>query len=74
MSRKGNCLDNVPMESFLAHMKDEMEYKHAMSFGELVEIINSYMSGGLSIQVQHFFNKCLIRCFPVETFSGTVIQ
>lgn len=44
MSRKGNCLDNAPMESFFGHMKDEMEYKHAMSFGELVEIIDSYMS------------------------------
>jgi hypothetical protein len=31
------------------------------------------LSGGLSIQVQHFFSECLIRCFPVETFSGTVI-
>jgi len=44
MSRKGNCLDNAPMESFFGHMKDEMEYKQSTSFGELVEIIDSYMS------------------------------
>ena len=43
MSRKGNCLDNAPVESFFGHMKDEMEYKQAMSFGELGEIVDSYM-------------------------------
>lgn len=29
MSRKGNCLDNAPMESFFGHMKDEMQYRQA---------------------------------------------
>lgn len=43
MSRRGNCLDNAPMESFFGHMKDEMVYKQAMSFGELGEIVDSYM-------------------------------
>ncbi len=27
MSRRGNCLDNAPMESFFGHMKDELDYK-----------------------------------------------
>ena len=44
MSRKGNYLDNAPMESYLRHMKDEMQYKQAMSFGEVGEIVHSYMS------------------------------
>ena len=27
MSRKGNCWDNAPQESFYGHMKDELEDK-----------------------------------------------
>ena len=43
MSRKGNCLDNAPMESFFGHMKDEMEYKQAMSLNELNQIVDKYI-------------------------------
>ena len=27
MSRKGNCWDNAPQESFFGHMKDEIQYE-----------------------------------------------
>ncbi len=30
MSRKGNCWDNAPQESFFGHMKDEIKYEVAM--------------------------------------------
>ena len=30
MSRKGNCWDNAPQESFFGHMKDEIKYEIAM--------------------------------------------
>jgi transposase InsO family protein len=30
MSRKGNCWDNSPQESFFGHMKDEIKYEIAM--------------------------------------------
>ena len=43
MSRKGNCLDNAPMESFFGHMKDEVDYKQATSFAELKSIIRDYI-------------------------------
>lgn len=26
MSRRGNCLDNVPIESFFGHLKDHVDY------------------------------------------------
>jgi putative transposase len=29
MSRKGNCWDNAPQESFFGHLKDEVDYKSA---------------------------------------------
>jgi transposase InsO family protein len=43
MSRKGNCIDNAPIESFFGHMKDELEYKSCSSIEELYLCIQSYM-------------------------------
>jgi putative transposase len=43
MSRKGNCWDNAPQESFFGHMKDEIDYKSCGSFLELETVINDYM-------------------------------
>lgn len=43
MSRKGNCIDNAPMESFFGHLKDELDYKSCKTFNELVEKIEEYM-------------------------------
>lgn len=46
MSRKGNCIDNAPMESFFGHFKDEVDYKKSRTFEELrgltAEYINYY--------------------------------
>lgn len=35
MSRKGNCWDNAPMESFFGHFKDLAEYKSCGTFNEI---------------------------------------
>jgi len=43
MSRKGNCLDNAPIESFFGHLKDETDYKSCKSFVELKKCIRNYM-------------------------------
>lgn len=43
MSRKGNCIDNAPMESFFGHLKDELDYKNCITFKELVDKIDEYM-------------------------------
>lgn len=43
MSRKGNCIDNASMESFLGHLKDEVDYKNCKTFDELAEKIDEYM-------------------------------
>lgn len=43
MSRKANCIDNAPMESFFGHLKDEVEYKEAKTFQELNSLIKDYM-------------------------------
>ena len=43
MSRRGNCLDNAPMESFFGHLKDEVDYKEALTIEELKYLIDNYM-------------------------------
>ena len=43
MSRKGNCIDNSPMESFFGHLKDDVDYKECKTFDELKILITKYM-------------------------------
>lgn len=45
MSRKGNCWDNAPQESFFGHMKDEIksEIKNADSYAEVQSIIDDWI-------------------------------
>lgn len=45
MSRKGNCWDNAPQESFFGHMKDEIKYEIAMmkTFGEVKAKIDDWI-------------------------------
>jgi putative transposase len=43
MSRRGNCWDNAPMESFFGHLKDEVDYKSARTLKELKAKISHYM-------------------------------
>lgn len=43
MSRRGNCWDNAPQESFFGHMKDEVDYKSCKTLYELKSKINHYM-------------------------------
>ncbi len=43
MSRRGNCWDNAPQESFFGHLKDEVAYKSARTLKELKSKINHYM-------------------------------
>ncbi|WP_374223941.1 transposase [Bacillus sp. ISL-46] len=45
MSRKGNCLDNSPMENFFGLLKQEMYYGEALCpFEELKERIEEYIN------------------------------
>lgn len=44
MSRRGNCWDNAPQESFYGHMKDEIDYRNCKTFDELQDLIDHYMN------------------------------
>ncbi len=43
MSRRGNCWDNAPMESFFGHMKDEIDLVKCRNMKEVRKEIESYM-------------------------------
>lgn len=43
MSRRGNCWDNAPQESFFGHMKDEIDYKKCTCLSELQDVIDNYI-------------------------------
>lgn len=44
MSRRGNCWDNAPQESFFGHFKDEAFIKPCATLDELKREIKSYMT------------------------------
>ena len=43
MSRRGNCWDNSPQESFFGHMKDELDFTGCTRFDEVKLIIDDWM-------------------------------
>lgn len=43
MSRRGNCWDNAPQESFFGHMKDEIDLSKCGIFNDVKTIINDWI-------------------------------
>lgn len=43
MSRRGNCWNNAPQESFFGHLKDEVDIKTCETFEDLVKEIDDYI-------------------------------
>ncbi len=43
MSRRANCWDNAPQESFFGHMKDEIDVSSCSSFSEVKAIIDDWI-------------------------------
>ncbi|HDR4465235.1 TPA: IS3 family transposase, partial [Bacillus cereus] len=62
MSRRGNCWDNAPQESFFGHFKDEAHIKTCTSFTQLKQEIKDYMK----YYNQHRYQWNLKKMTPVE--------
>ena len=43
MSRKGNCWDNAPQESFFGHMKDEIDLSKCKTFDDVKAMIDDWI-------------------------------
>ncbi|QHT47515.1 IS3 family transposase [Bacillus sp. SB49] len=57
MSRKGNCWDNAPMESFFGHLKDMVDHQSCESLSQLKEEINQYIAKYNNKRYQWNLNK-----------------
>ena len=44
MSRRGNCWDNAPIESFFGHMKDEIDLESCRNLDDVIREIKSYIT------------------------------
>lgn len=57
MSRKGNCWDNAPQESFFGHMKDEISLKECKNFKDVKDKIDDWMDYYNNERYQWRLNK-----------------
>jgi transposase InsO family protein len=59
MSRKGNCWDNAPMESFFSHLKEEsLRHYKGLTYEEVESVIDDYI---------HFYNYERIQLKTKQT-------
>lgn len=57
MSRRGNCWDNAPMESFFGHLKDMVDHKSCENFKQLNQEVNHYINRYNTERYQWNLNK-----------------
>ena len=57
MSRRGNCWDNAPQESFFGHFKDEVNFKVYNCLDEVKRAVNEYMEYYNNYRYQWNLNK-----------------
>lgn len=72
MSRRGNCWDNAPQESFFGHMKDEIKYEIAMmkTFDEVKTKIDDWIDYYNNDRYQWELSKLSPREFYQYTTTG----
>ena len=80
MSRRGNCWDNAPQESFFGHMKDHIMDKiaTAKSFEEAKAIIDDYMDfynndNGIwelaKLTPNEYYEYCITGIYPLQKYN-----
>lgn len=57
MSRRGNCWDNAPQESFFGHMKDELHLKECDSYKNVCKELDDYFDYYNNDRCQWGLNK-----------------
>ena len=60
VSRRGNYLDNAPLDPFFGHVKDVVRYKKATSLAELKHLIDDYMDRYNNTRKQWTFKKMIL--------------
>lgn len=57
MSRRGNCWDNTPQESFFGHFKDEVGFKKCNNLEDVRKEVDEYMDYYNNYRYQWNLNK-----------------
>lgn len=79
MSRRGNCWDNAPQESFFGHLKDNLNLKGCETYQKFQEMIDDFMhyynkeryqEGLLMLSPSQFYTYSLTGVDPLEEFRG----
>ena len=70
MSRRGNCLDNAPIESFFGHLKDEVDYKDCKTFEELQDKIDKFIYYYNNNRYQWSLNKMTPREYKYHLLTA----
>ena len=73
MSRRGNCWDNAPQESFFGHMKDHIKsrVKSCTEFRQVKEIVDDYMD--YYNNEEYVWELCMLSPNEYYTFVTTGI-
>ena len=77
MSRRGNCWDNAPQESFHGHMKDHIREKLSLctQFAEVKDIVDEYIDTYNNYRYQwdlaklspnEFYQFCITGVYPLD--------
>ena len=81
MSRKGNCWDNAPQESFFGHMKDDVkaEIAECESFAQVKAIVDDWMDYYNNDRYQwelaklsprEYYEYVTTGIYPLQKFKG----
>ena len=67
MSRRGNCWDNAPQESFFGHMKDHIseKLKQCKTFPDVKAVVDTYMD---------YYNNCRYQWEPAKLSPNEFYQ
>ncbi|MFS0781397.1 IS3 family transposase [Bacillus sp. 1P06AnD] len=69
MSRRGNCWDNAPQESFFGHFKDETSIKECQTLEEVKQEIKSYM-----IYYNHYRGQWNLKKLPPAKYRQQLLE
>ena len=74
MSRKANCWDNAPQESFFGHMKDEIDISQCTTFEEVCKVVSDwtdyynndrYQWDLAKLSPREFYRYCITGVYPL---------
>ena len=69
MSRRGNCWDNVPQESFFGHFKDEIDLKNCETLKDVKREVKSYMT-----YYNHYRGQWNLKKMPPAKYRQHLLQ